>query len=169
MCMHFSVDASRRKASQLIMGDQLKDAILGAGKHVLSVGSGDGSQQVAIQSSGHLNITTTFFDSEDTVLAKYSAARANIARLRRYDINHGDASVFFGVDATKLHTDARISDKKFDVIIITFPHTAAPNFAKDSIADHKRLIKEFMLSAQHVLKSSGDIQLTLKTTAPYDK
>jgi hypothetical protein len=38
---------------------------------VLSVGSGDGSQQVATLRAGHINLVTTFYDSKAEVLRKY--------------------------------------------------------------------------------------------------
>ena len=54
-----------------------------AGKSVLTLGSGDGSQQVAIAKAGHRRLTTTFLDSESQVRDKYpGTAPANIEYLR---------------------------------------------------------------------------------------
>ena len=79
--MRISEDPVRMShASQQIM-DTLTSTILAAKRVILSVGSGDGSQQAAIAKSGHHNIVSTFFDSEDTVTAKYPSARGNITFL----------------------------------------------------------------------------------------
>jgi hypothetical protein len=97
--------------------DALTSIITASKRVILSVGSGDGSQQAAIVRSGHHNIISTFFDSEDMVTAKYPSAREDIALL------HAKSTVLFGVDATKLHDHDVLKEKKFDIIIFTFPHT----------------------------------------------
>jgi len=50
--------------------DALTSTITAAKRVILSVGSGDGSQQAAIVKSGHHNLVSTFFDSEDCYLSK---------------------------------------------------------------------------------------------------
>jgi hypothetical protein len=150
--------------------DALTSTITAAKRVILSVGSGDGSQQAAIVKSGHHNLVSTFFDSEDTVAAKYPSARGNITFLR------SKSTVLFGVDATKLHDHVQLKDEKFDIVIFTFPHTGIPNYAKGlrgpnptSIEENKKLIERFLASAQHILADDGEIVVTLKTSAPYDK
>lgn len=101
--------------------DALTSTIVAAKRTILSVGSGDGSQQAAIVDSGHHNIISTFFDSEGVVNAKYRTARDNIRLLRE------KSTVLFGVDATKLHEHSALSGRKFDVIVFTFPHTGQSN------------------------------------------
>jgi len=159
----------RPHCSQYTMQDQLSVTLTAAKKKILSVGSGDGSQQVAIFRSGHHNLVTTFYDSEKTVLSKYSTAKENINILQK------DSIVLFNVDATKLHEDERLKCERFDIIIFSFPHTGAPNFMRSfcgpspvTIKENKKLIKQFLLSAQHILTDTGEIQITLKTSAPYD-
>jgi 25S rRNA (uracil2634-N3)-methyltransferase len=156
-------------AFQKIM-DALTSTIIAAKRIILSVGSGDGSQQAAIAKSGHHNIVSTFFDSEDKVTAKYPSSRGDITFLR------SNSTVLFGVDAAKLHDHVLLKDKKFDIIIFTFPHTGIPNYAKGfggpnpkSIEENKTLIRKFLASAQHILADDGEIIITLKTSAPYDK
>lgn len=151
------------------MSDQLSSTLVAAKKKILSVGSGDGSQQVAIFRSGHHNLVTTFYDSEMTVLSKYTTAKDNISTLQK------DSVVLFNVDATSLHNDERLRGEKFDIIIFTFPHTGSPNFVRSycgpsgaTIKENKALIERFLLSAQHILTDTGEIQITLKTSAPYD-
>ena len=60
----------------------LTSTITAAKRAILSVGSGDGSQQASIVKSGHINIVSTFFESEQALIAKYGTAREHIALLR---------------------------------------------------------------------------------------
>jgi hypothetical protein len=48
--------------------DLVSEVLTAARRSILSIGSGDGSQQVAIVRSGHVNIVVTFYDSRDCVL-----------------------------------------------------------------------------------------------------
>lgn len=151
--------------------DMLTSTITAAKRAILSVGSGDGSQQASIVKSGHINIVSTFFESEQVLIAKYGHAREHIALLR-----DKASAVLFEVDATELHSHPQLAKKKFDVIIFTFPHTGVSNFAcghsgpnPTSIESNKQLIRDFLKSAQHILARDGEIHVTLKTSAPYDK
>ena len=121
--------------------------------------------------SGHINIVSTFFESEQALIAKYGNAREHIALLR-----DKASTVLFEVDATELHSHPQLAKKKFDVIIFTFPHTGVSNFVcghsgpnPTSIESNKQLIRDFLKSAQHILTRDGEIHVTLKTSAPYDK
>lgn len=152
------------------MSDQLSATLAAAKKKILSVGSGDASQQVAIFRAGHHNLVTTFYDSEKTVLSKYAKVKDNLSVLKK------DSTVLFNVDATKLHDDERLKHEKFDIIMFTFPHTGSPNFMRSfrgpspvAIRENKKLIEQFLLSAQHIMTNTGEIQITLKTSAPYDQ
>ena len=149
----------------------LTSTITAAKRAILSVGSGDGSQQASIVKSGHINIVSTFFESEQALIAKYGNAREHIALLR-----DKASTVLFEVDATELHSHPQLAKKKFDVIIFTFPHTGVSNFVcghsgpnPTSIESNKQLIRDFLKSAQHILTRDGEIHVTLKTSAPYDK
>jgi 25S rRNA (uracil2634-N3)-methyltransferase len=153
------------------MADALTQTIKAAKRVILSLGSGDGSQQAAIVKSGHRNIVSTFFDTEVNVCSKYGTATGHIAFLRR-----SHSTVLFEVDATKLHEHPDLRGKEFDIILFTFPHTGMPNFSPrhsgpshNSIESNKRLIKYFIKSAQHLVTKDGEIVITLKTSAPYDK
>lgn len=81
----------------------LTATITAAKRVILSVGSGDGSQQAAIIKSGHHNIVSTFFDNEQAVIAKYGQARDYIKLLR------DKSTVLFGVDATELHAHPQLA------------------------------------------------------------
>lgn len=151
--------------------DILTSTIVAAKRVILSVGSGDGSQQAAIVKSGHFNLVSTFYESEQAVVAKYGKARDHIKVLR-----DKSSTVLFEVDATELHSHPQLTKKKFDVIIFTFPHTGVSNFRcghsgpnPTSIESNKQLIRNFLRSAQHILARGGEIHITLKTSAPYDK
>ena len=150
--------------------DSLTSTITAARRVILAVGCGDGSQQAAIIRSGHKHVISTFFDSEHLVNEKYLTARENIKYLR------ANSTVMFGVDATKLHEHNQLKDTKFDIIMFTFPHTGVPNhvmgisgFNPESIESNKTLIRNFLKSSQHILADDGEIIITLKTSAPYDK
>ena len=150
--------------------DALTSTITAAKRLILSVGSGDGSQQAAIVRSGHHNIISTFYDSEQTVTTKYTKSQEHINLLRN------KSTVLFGVDATDIHAHPELKEKKFNIIIFTFPHTGVSNFALGqsgpnprSIESNKQLIRDFLRSAQQILAQDGEISITLKTSAPYNK
>lgn len=152
------------------MTDALTTTITAAKRVILSVGSGDGSQQAAIIQSGHHNIISTFFDGEQAIYSKYETSRDHISLLRK------KSTVLFGVDATKLHGHPELQGKKFNIIMFTFPHTGVPNFANGrsgpnpkSVEGNKQLIRGFLRSAQHLISNDGEINITLKTSAPYDQ
>lgn len=151
--------------------DILTSTIVAAKRVILSVGSGDGSQQAAIVKSGHFNLVSTFYESEHAVITKYGSAREHIKLLR-----DKSSTVLFEVDATNLHLHPQLMKKKFDVIVFTFPHTGVSNFRcghsgpnPASIDSNKQLIRNFLKSAQHILARDGEIHITLKTSAPYDR
>ena len=99
-----------------------------ASKTILCLGSGDASQQRSMVEQNVRNVTTTFYDSEAQVIAKYPPAAANIEYLR----GHAHGGVLFGVDARRL-TDAL---GKFDVVMFWFPHTGVPNNDSRNVAEH---------------------------------
>ena len=94
--------------------DILTSTIVAAKRVILSVGSGDGSQQASIVKSGHFNLVSTFYESEHAVITKYGSAREHIKLLR-----DKSSTVLFEVDATELHSHPQLMKKKFDVIIFT--------------------------------------------------
>jgi len=85
-------------------------------KKILSVGSGDGSQQVAILKRGHRNLTTTFFDSHAEFLRKY---RKSLKTLKG-----AVGQTLFEIDATRLH---EYGLGKFDIVLFSNPHDGAAN------------------------------------------
>jgi hypothetical protein len=132
---------------------------------ILSCGSGDGSQPVDIVKHGHRNICVAFFDTREAVVEKYGeVAEKNLEYLRGA---LGDSLVKFEIDATKLES---YELGAFDTVMFWFPHTGVPNSRKDEqLHSNRRLLKGFGLSVPSVLKPHGEVQVALKTNAPYDE
>ena len=127
---------------------------------MLSVGSGDGSQQAAIVRAGHHNIVCSFYDSKSLLFEKYPCAAEHVAYLETY------CRVLYEIDATALHT-AELG--KFDLVFFTFPHTGVPNGQPDSVPSNQNLLRSFLRSASLILEPGGEIQITLKTGSPYNE
>ena len=130
---------------------------------ILSVGSGDGSQQLAIVNSGHARIRTTFFDTKLEVLKKYPDSGNILLALEQKSI----WVPLYNIDATKLHTYANVG--KFDVIMFTFPHTDLPNSHAEQVKSNQTLIRNFLISAQRCLAPGGQIEVTIKAGEFYDQ
>jgi hypothetical protein len=102
---------------------RLDAALATADVSVLSVGSGDGSQQAAIVQRGHRNLTATYSDSRDDVLRKYpSSATAHLATVEQLAMGR----TRFGIDATRLDPDL-FGGQLFDVVFFSSPHTGVSN------------------------------------------
>jgi 25S rRNA (uracil2634-N3)-methyltransferase len=142
--------------------DTLERCLKFAGTSILSVGSGDGSQQAAILKSGHKNITTTFYDSRDRLLQKYAHAM-DIVKFLESDKERPPK---FGIDATKID---EYGLGKFDLIMFTFPHTGVPNSSPNNVSSNQHLLRSFLATAAKILKPSGEIQITLKSDVHYQQ
>jgi hypothetical protein len=140
--------------------DTLERCLKFAKKSILSVGSGDGSQQAAILKSGHKNITTTFYDSRDQVLQKYAYA-VNIVKFLE---SEKERPPMYGIDATKID---EYDLGKFDLIMFTFPHTGVPTKSPNNVSSNQHLLRSFLATAAKILKPSGEIQITLKSSDHY--
>lgn len=143
--------------------DRVGHCLAQASLSILSLGSGDGSQQRGIVERGHVNVMTTFFDSEAEVLAKYPTAQGCIDYLRQHS-RHG---VLFGIDASKLSAHAAVLGKH-DIVMFYFPHTGVPNNNSSNIKSNQTLLRSFLSEAPGVVKASGSIQIAVKTGQPYD-
>jgi hypothetical protein len=132
-------------------------------KSMLSVGSGDGSQQEAIVQSGLKNLQVTFYDSKTQVLQKYPHATRTLAILEQLC----DTPLRFQVDATKL--DQMYKPSSFDLIFFTFPHTGIANNSPQCVESNQRLLKFFLRMASKLLKPDGEIQITLKNGECYER
>lgn len=61
------------------------------------------------------------------------------------------ACVLTNIDATKVHENALLMNKKFDKIIFNFPHIGG----KMKIHLNRKLLKDFFISASHLMKKTG--------------
>ena len=143
--------------------DVLSTCMEAVNKVVLSVGSGDGSQQQAIVQKGLTNLQVTFHDSKKQLLDKYPHAAVTLEYLEE-KCQH---SPRFEVDATKLHE--QYAKDSFDLVFFTFPHTGVPNNDPNNIPSNQKLLRDFLGSALQVLKRGGEIQITLKNGVHYEK
>ncbi|KAG1676764.1 hypothetical protein FOA52_005053 [Chlamydomonas sp. UWO 241] len=139
-----------------------------ATKSVLTVGSGDGSQQAAVARAGHKRLTCTFMDSEEEVCSLYVSARAHIEYLKGQGV-----PLLFSVDAMQLGTGngplGADCKTRFDLISWYFPHSGAtPNDAPHAVESNRRLIRAFLAAAPRLLKRGGTIQVTVMRGPPYD-
>ena len=139
---------------------KLAACIAAASKRILSVGSGDGSQQAATVRAGHSNLVTTFYDSKAEVLRKYPPATEAVAYLESH------CKVAYEIDATKLQT---YNLGMFDLIFFTFPHTGVPNNDPNNVTSNQSLLREFLASATSMLNPQGHIEVTIKSGVPYDQ
>ena len=140
--------------------DILSRCVSAAKVMMLSVGSGDGSQQAAIVRSGHHNIVCTFYDSKPLLIEKYPCAEEHVSYLETH------CRVLYEINAAALHNKGL---GMFDLIFFTFPHTGVPNNQPDSVKSNQDLMRSFLRSASSILKPGGEVQITLKTGSPYDQ
>ncbi|XP_050235992.1 uncharacterized protein LOC126686025 [Mercurialis annua] len=133
---------------------------------ILLVGEGDFSFSSSLaQSLGSAsNIVATSLDSYDAVVKKYKKAKSNLENLSKLG-----ASIFHGVDTTKMKLHSDLKMQKFDRIIFNFPH-AGFHGKEDNvrlIEMHKKLVLGFFRNASGILRAFGEVHVTHKTSAPF--
>eukprot|EP00966_Prymnesium_polylepis_P090848 2103660-Prymnesium_polylepis.2 len=113
-------------------------------------------------------ITATAYDDEAVALNKYVATTENVETLRSLD-----ATVAYGVDATRLQASAvvRQAKKGYDRVVFNFPH--AGGGIKDqarNIAANQQLMRGFFacVCGTGLLANGGECHVTLKRGQPYD-
>jgi len=130
---------------------------------ILSIGSGDGSQQAAIVRAGHLNICVTFHDSRAGVLAKFPAARDTLALFEQKGVEH-----HFSVDAASIGTGGALDGgRKFDVVLFYFPHVGGDTAQPEVLKANRQLVRSYLAGASRVLAQGGEIQLAVKMDRTY--
>ena len=140
-------------------------ALAAASTKMLSVGSGDGSQQAAIVRRGHRNIVVTFFDTRAEVMRKYPSAMEHLAFLDSAGVEQ-----HFGVDAASLGSSAvKALNSSYDVVFFYFPHVGGNTSEASVLAANRKLVREYLCAAVKVLKRGGNMHLALKTGGAYDK
>ncbi|KIK63103.1 hypothetical protein GYMLUDRAFT_41416 [Collybiopsis luxurians FD-317 M1] len=97
------------------------------------------------------NITTTAYDSEEEVYAKYAEAKDIVASLREWGVE-----VLFGVDATKLEWTAALKGRRWNKIVWNFPHAGNGIDDQDrNILSNQKLILGFLRSTENFLKKGS--------------
>ncbi|KAI3870967.1 hypothetical protein MKX03_029373 [Papaver bracteatum] len=110
-------------------------------------------------------MVATSLDQYDVVIKNYSDAKSNLESLRELG-----ASIMHGVDATKMKQFPDLRRRRFDRIIYNFPH--AGFFGRENdvrMIKHKALVQGFFWNASQMLRPSGKVHISHKTTTPYDK
>lgn len=143
--------------------DVLTASLEAVQKSMLSVGSGDGSQQEAVVRTGLKNLQVTFYDSKARLLRKYPHAAKTLAFLAK-ECQHPPR---FQVDATQI--DELYEPRSFDLVFFTFPHNGIPNNDKKNVKSNQRLLQGFLRAASKLLKPDGEIQITLKNGEHYER
>ena len=143
--------------------DVLTSSMKALERTMLSVGSGDGSQQKAIVERGLRNLQVTFYDCKERLLQKYPHAQSILAYLEQ-NCTHAPKYQF---DATQIHE--LYHPNSFDLVFFTFPHTEMSNNDPLNIETHQTLLKDFLNSASQVLKPQGQIQITLGNGSHYQQ
>ncbi|KAI3456765.1 hypothetical protein Pfo_013428 [Paulownia fortunei] len=139
-----------------------------SGHNILLVGEGDFSFSLCLAAAfgSATNIVATSLDSYDELMVKYKNAYANLAFLEFLG-----ASVLHGVDATKMKILPDLQWKKFHRIIFNFPHAGfhRKEDNPDLIMMHRNLVRGFLSNASSLLWLDGEIHVSHKITAPFDR
>ncbi|KAJ3047567.1 hypothetical protein HK097_011418 [Rhizophlyctis rosea] len=127
---------------------------------------------------GAATIIATAYDSEETAREKYPDIDDHLSAITELG-----GETLFEVDATTLHKNKRLKNKKFTKIVFNFPHVGAGIKDQDrNILTNQSLLLSF-LSTSHILLTSptdplpskshtppppGQIHITVKEGEPYD-
>ncbi|XP_034950603.1 mitochondrial ribosome-associated GTPase 2 [Chelonus insularis] len=116
---------------------------------VLLLGEGNFSFSVALsQYNLNIAIVATCFET----LPINDLAVKNIKILEKHGV-----TVYLGVDATNLSSNADLANKKFNKIIFNFPHVCS----KMRLDLNRDLLQKFFLSAERCLEPGGNVLVTL--------
>ncbi|XP_049774302.1 uncharacterized protein LOC126162074 isoform X2 [Schistocerca cancellata] len=116
---------------------------------VLLVGEGNFSFCVDLVSTKKfVNITASCLDTE----VKTKKAEENVLYLKQKGVR-----VLFGVDATKLTEHPVLKNESFSKIVFNFPHVGG----KMKINLNRELLRQFALSACHLLDTNGQLLISL--------
>ena len=137
-----------------------------ASAELLVVGEADFSWSEALlgeasSSAAARLLTTTSYEAEGELAAKYDGVVARAARLRA-----AGAAVRHGVDARRLG-DAFGDQRRFDVVVFHFPHTGTDAGLAASIDENRALLRDFLAAAAAVLRPGGEAHVTLVHRYPY--
>lgn len=162
------------------------------GERLLLLGEADFSfTRCIVEQKLGCKIVATNYDSEETILAKYSTAEDNIEFLHAKngekvgDESEGDEKdidlefsddegevfdieILHDIDATKLTSAKSLKNKVFDAIIFNFPHVGKSIKDQDrNIMENQKLVVGFFNSARDLLSPRGRIIITIFEGEPY--
>ncbi|KAL3913787.1 MAG: hypothetical protein SGARI_000481, partial [Bacillariaceae sp.] len=85
------------------------------------------------------------------------------------DVLHKECEVppRYHVDATKI--EKLYNPGSFDLIFFTFPHTGVSNNSSKNVSSNQTLLRGFLKAAAKLVRSDGEIQLTLKNGQHYEQ
>ncbi|KAL6198834.1 hypothetical protein ACLB2K_028622 [Fragaria x ananassa] len=113
------------------------------------------------------NMVATSLDSRESVLAKYS----NAAPRNLTELEDRGCVILHEVDVHTMRQHPLLLDQLFDRIVFNFPHAGFVFMEnqKSQIKLHQDLVRRFFNSACEMLKGSGEVHVTHKTSHPFSK
>ncbi|XP_052178959.1 uncharacterized protein At4g26485-like [Diospyros lotus] len=135
---------------------------------ILLVGEGNFSFAASLATAfgSARNMVATSLDSRELVEEKHPSARTNLQLLEQLG-----CTILHQVDATAMIRDPRLDSKLFDRIVFNFPHAGFTFKESDpsQIKLHKSVVKGFLRNAYEMLRKSGQVHITHKTSHPFSK
>ncbi|KAG6555211.1 hypothetical protein Mapa_003251 [Marchantia paleacea] len=133
---------------------------------ILLVGEGDFTFSSALASGlgQSFELIATSINSEGYIRAKYAQAIKAVTNLRE----HG-ARIIYDFDATK---NIFSNTRRFHRVVFNFPHAgyfSKPEWVKSVIRSHQDLIIRFLLNASTMIRSDGEIHVTIQDYDPYNR
>ncbi|RCV12144.1 hypothetical protein SETIT_2G245900v2 [Setaria italica] len=135
---------------------------------ILLVGEGNFSFSLALATAfgSGANLVATSLDTDEALKKMYSRAESNIMNLKRLG-----ATVLHGIDVQKMKFHTDLKNRRFDCIVYNFPHAGfkGKEYEAHMINLHKKLVRGYFCNARHLLRPCGEIHVSHKSGASYDK
>ncbi|CAL5073745.1 unnamed protein product [Urochloa decumbens] len=135
---------------------------------ILLVGEGNFSFALALATAfgSGANLVATSLDTDEALRSKYNRAESNIMSLKRLG-----ATVLHGIDVERMKFHADLKNRRFDRIVYNFPHAGfkGKEYEVHMIKLHKKLVNGYFRNACCLLRPCGEIHVSHKTGASYEK